>query len=115
VIASWRRNGGRAEVTDFYRLYMVPGMGHCGGGPGANSFDMLAALERWVESGLVPQRILATKFQDDDPHRRLLRTRPLCPYPRSAHYRGRGKQRRRQQLRVPASGSWIIDMPDRHR
>jgi feruloyl esterase len=89
VVASLRRNDGPADAGDFYRLFMVPGMGHCGGGPGPNSFDMLAALERWVEGGLAPQRILATKFQDDDPRRALLRARPLCPYPRAAHYRGR--------------------------
>jgi feruloyl esterase len=75
---------------NFYRLFMVPGMGHCGGGPGPNHFDMLAALERWVEQGIAPRRIVASKFQDDDPRRALLRTRPLCPYPATAHYRGRG-------------------------
>jgi len=90
VVARAHRSGGHADSGDFYRLFMVPGMGHCGGGPGPNSFDMLAALERWVESGVAPQRILATKFQDDDPARAVLRTRPLCPYPSFAHYRGRG-------------------------
>lgn len=90
VVARARRSGGHADGGDFYRLFMVPGMGHCGGGPGPNSFDMLTALERWVESGVAPLRILATKFPDDNPARAVLRMRPLCPYPRSAHYRGRG-------------------------
>jgi feruloyl esterase len=90
VVALAGARGEAPAVDDFYRLFMVPGMGHCGGGPGPNSFDMLAALERWVERGAAPQRILATKFQDDDPQRAVLRTRPLCPYPRAARYRGRG-------------------------
>lgn len=85
VVANYGANAG-----DFYRLFMVPGMGHCGGGPGPNNFDMLAALEHWVEHGAAPQRIVAAKFLDDDPRRALLRTRPLCPYPATAHYRGRG-------------------------
>jgi feruloyl esterase len=79
-----------ANAGDFYRLFMVPGMGHCGGGPGPNRFDMLAALERWVERGVAPRRIVATKSVADDPQRGVLRTRPLCPYPAMAHYRGRG-------------------------
>jgi feruloyl esterase len=107
VIAGLARNGARADAGDFYRLFMVPGMGHCGGGPGPNSFDMLAALERWVERGVAPQRILATKFQDDDPARAVLRTRPLCPYPGSAHYRGRGNSDDASSFtcRLPARGA----------
>lgn len=77
-------------ASDFYRLFMVPGMGHCGGGPGPNHFDMLRSLERWVERGVAPQRIVASKFEGDDPQQPVLRTRPLCPYPATAHYRGRG-------------------------
>ena len=94
VVANLRGDtqGGRSgiDVDSFYRLFMVPGMGHCGGGPGPNHFDMLVALERWVEHGVVPQRIVASKFQDDDSRRALLRTRPLCSYPLTAQYRGRG-------------------------
>ena len=78
------------NAGDFYRLFMVPGMGHCGGGPGPNRFDMLSVLERWVERGVAPRRIVATKSIADDPQRGVLRTRPLCPYPAMAHYRGRG-------------------------
>jgi len=78
------------DPGSFYRLFMVPGMGHCGGGPGANSFDMLAALERWVEQGVAPERILATKYSDDDPKKAPLWTHPLCLYPRIAHFSGRG-------------------------
>jgi feruloyl esterase len=90
VVASLARSRGGIDAGQFYRLFMAPGMGHCGGGPGPNSFDMLAALERWVEQGHAPARVLATKYLDDDQGRGVLRTRPLCPYPGSAHYRGRG-------------------------
>ncbi len=82
--------GGRAAVDSFYRLFMVPGMGHCGGGPGANSFDMLTALEHWVEDGVAPERVVATKYADDNPEHAVVRTHPLCPYPQVAEYRGAG-------------------------
>lgn len=78
------------DPRSFYRLFMVPGMGHCNGGPGANSFDMMTALEQWVEQGVAPDSILATKYMDDDPKKGALRTHPLCPYPETARYRGRG-------------------------
>ena len=85
------------------RLFMVPGMEHCGGGPGPNSFGQHAAgsgdpenkvgaaLQRWVEQGIAPERITATKRKDDDdPASEVVRTRPLCAYPRVARYRGVG-------------------------
>jgi feruloyl esterase len=65
---------------------MLPGVLHCGGGPGPNQFDMLAAMERWVEDRQPPERILASTVTDG----RTQRTRPLCPYPRRAVYRGSG-------------------------
>jgi feruloyl esterase len=114
VVALASARGEGPGVDGYYRLFMVPGMGHCGGGPGPNSFDMLASLERWAERGVAPQRILATKYRDDDSRRGVLRTRPLCPYPRAAHYQGRGSS--------DAAGSFScrrpdqpIDMPDQHR
>ena len=64
-----------------YRLFMVPGMGHCGGGEGPNQFDMLGALEQWVEQKKAPDSVIAS---------RLERTRPLCPYPQVAVYKGSG-------------------------
>jgi feruloyl esterase len=78
--------GGRASVERAYRLFMVPGMAHCGGGDGPNAFDMLAALEQWVERGQAPDRILASHATDG----RVDRTRPLCPYPQTAVYSGSG-------------------------
>jgi len=73
--------GGPSKVKDSYRLFMVPGMGHCGGGDGPSNFDMLSALEQWVEKGKAPDRIIASMPG---------RTRPLCPYPQVAVYKGSG-------------------------
>jgi feruloyl esterase len=80
VVAARRFRAGAAE--DFFRLFMVPGMQHCGGGPGTDTFDALGALERWVEEGVAPDRIIAAGAVD--------RTRPLCPYPQVARYLGQG-------------------------
>jgi feruloyl esterase len=68
------------------RLFMVPGMGHCRGGEGPNAFDMVAALDPWVENGKTPERILASQKIRDNAHR----TRPLCAYPQVARYVGTG-------------------------
>jgi feruloyl esterase len=79
--------GGRDKVHDAYRLFMAPGMGHCSGGNGPNTFDMLTALERWVEAGLAPDHIPASITR---PSAMLDRSRPLCPYPQVAVYKGTG-------------------------
>ena len=93
---------GSAATSEFSRLYMVPGLQHCGGGPGANAFgqgdagekdpqhNMEAALEQWVEKGIAPSAIVATKFVDDNPAKGVKFTRPLCPYPQTAKYKGSG-------------------------
>ncbi len=96
-------NLGQRESSTFMRLFMVPGMQHCGGGPGPNSFgamvtgaqsdpqrDLTLALERWVEEGIAPDRIIASKRLVTDPKNSLTRTRPLCPYPQVARYKGSG-------------------------
>jgi len=75
-----------AETRDFFRLFMVPGMGHCRGGPGPDRFDALAALEKWVEEGIAPQRIVASHRSEGV----VDRTRPLCPYPEIARWDGVG-------------------------
>ena len=80
------RSRAEGEVQSFYRLFMAPGMAHCAGGPGPNTFDMLAALEQWVEHGAVPDRIIATRSINGI----VDRTRPLCPYPQLASYKGSG-------------------------
>jgi feruloyl esterase len=79
-------NGGVARVQASHRLFMAPGMAHCGGGEGPNTFDMVAALEQWVEKKQAPNQIIASRTRDG----KVDRTRPLCPYPQVAAYKGTG-------------------------
>jgi Tannase and feruloyl esterase len=95
---------GQQRTDSFMRTYMVPGMQHCGNGPGADSFgavagaladqdptrNMSAALERWVERGTAPSAIIATKYKSRTPASGIAFTRPLCPYPAVARYKGTG-------------------------
>ena len=78
----------RASSSDapWVRLFMVPGMGHCGGGEGPNSFDMVTALDAWVDHGRAPDRIVASRVAAG----KVERTRPLCAYPQVARYSGTG-------------------------
>jgi feruloyl esterase len=68
--------------SDWMRLFMAPGMGHCGGGPGVNTFDSIGALEQWVEKGVAPATMMGTGANGF--------SRPLCPYPATAEYKGSG-------------------------
>ena len=77
---------GQAKVVASYRLFMAPGMNHCGGGDGPNKFDMLAAMEAWREGGKVPNAIVASHSTEG----KVDRTRPLCAYPEVAKYKGSG-------------------------
>ena len=72
-------------LRDSVRLFMIPGMGHCGGGDAPNVIDMLATIDQWVESGKAPESILATMPPNDRPV-----SRPLCPFPQTAQYKGKG-------------------------
>jgi len=93
---------GPANTAEFLRLYMVPGMQHCGGGSGPNQFgqggtpsgdpsrNIDAALEAWVEQGKAPGTIIATKYKGNDTKSAVERTRPLCVWPMTAHYNGSG-------------------------
>ena len=74
-------------VDSFYRLFLVPGMQHCGGGPGPAKFDMVTPLEQWVEHGAAPDRVLASHVTATGA---VDRTRPLCPYPMEAQWTGTG-------------------------
>jgi len=74
------------STSDFYRLFMVPGMFHCAGGVGTSTFDAVTPLIQWVEKGLAPSTIPAARVVDGKP----VRTRPLCPYPEVARYKGAG-------------------------
>jgi feruloyl esterase len=78
--------GGASKVNDNYRLFMVPGMGHCQGGEGTDNFDKVAALETWVEKGKAPDQIPASHLTAG----KVDKTRPLCPYPQVATYKGSG-------------------------
>jgi feruloyl esterase len=78
--------GGHTDVKHSYRLFMAPGMGHCSGGEGPNTFDMVGALDQWVEHGQAPDQILASHATNGV----IDRTRPLCPYPQIAVYKGTG-------------------------
>jgi feruloyl esterase len=78
--------GGAGRVHGSYRLFMAPGMGHCSGGEGPNTFDMVTALEQWVEQGKAPDQVVASHSTDGV----VDRTRPLCPYPQVAAYKGTG-------------------------
>jgi len=78
--------GGAGKTEDFIRLFLAPGMAHCSGGPGPNAFDALTSLEQWVEKGSAPDRITATHSTNG----KVDRSRPLCPYPQAAKYKGTG-------------------------
>ena len=91
---------GDTETSQFVQLYMVPGMEHCAGGPGPSAFGQLGiattngpkygvfdALVDWVEKSAPPQQVIATKFAAD---KKAVMTRPLCPYPELAKYKGAG-------------------------
>jgi feruloyl esterase len=77
---------GRENTRRGVRLYMVPGMIECNGGPGTDTFDMLGVMRRWVERGQAPEEVNASRVE----HGAVVRTRPLCPYPQVAAYRGSG-------------------------
>ena len=74
------------NLRDDVRLFMVPGMLHCAGGDGPNTFDTLAALEDWRENGKAPEKIIASHMTNGVADR----TRPLCPFPQVATYKGSG-------------------------
>ncbi|HLI86002.1 MAG TPA: tannase/feruloyl esterase family alpha/beta hydrolase [Bryobacteraceae bacterium] len=77
---------GTAKTANNVRLFLEPGMGHCGGGEGPNVFDKVGAMEQWVEKGRAPERIVASHAVNG----KVDRTRPLCPYPQVAEYKGSG-------------------------
>jgi feruloyl esterase len=71
------------DQKDFARLFMVPGMAHCRGGDGPNTFDTLTAMEQWREQGVTPVQMMGSNPQSG-------LSRPLCPYPQYAKYKGSG-------------------------
>jgi feruloyl esterase len=75
-----------APGSDWARLFMFPGMGHCSGGEGPDSFDEIGLIEQWVEQGKAPAQIIAAHSTAG----KVDRTRAVCPYPQAAHYNGSG-------------------------
>ena len=86
----------------FYRLFMVPGMLHCGGGPGPNVIDSIPAITAWVEQGKAPDILVATKFENDNPAGPVVRTRPLCPFPTRAEWDGKGDKNKLESFTCAA-------------
>lgn len=90
VVATVAKQSGakdaQARTGEFARLFLVPGMHHCGGGPGTSNFDMVTELENWVEQKQAPESILASHMTNG----KVDRTRPLCAYPKVAAYTGSG-------------------------
>jgi len=100
-----KRFGGVQETQAFYRLFMAPGMQHCGRGPGPNAVggvfglpapahdarqDVVAALAHWVEDKVPPEQIVATLYHDNDPSKGIAAQRPWCAFPSAARYAGQG-------------------------
>ena len=101
-----KKTVGEKKSQGAVRLFMVPGMYHCAGGPGPNAFgqalvgtaaatkhdadnDILLALDRWVTQGVAPERLIATKFHDDKPEKGAARSRSLCAFPKVAKWSGK--------------------------
>jgi len=74
------------DTPDFFRLFMIPGMSHCSGGNCPETHDPMTAIINWVETGSAPESLMAKQVEND----RVVRTRPLCPYPKVARYTGSG-------------------------
>ncbi|KAI0676493.1 feruloyl esterase-like protein [Trametes maxima] len=106
VLAHTRAHSPDLDVNDFYRFFEVPGMAHWCGGPGANVFgsllqppspvldaehSVIGAIVRWVEEGVAPETLVATKYNDDNPASGVAFTRPLCKYPLTVRYKGGNK------------------------
>jgi feruloyl esterase len=102
-----KAEGGQDQLQSSARLFLLPGVEHCGAGGGEGpdavgsehglpapsvdaEHDVLAALAQWVETGAPPEKVIATKYQGDDPTKPIVMQRPACPYPRKARYAGSG-------------------------
>lgn len=94
--------GGESKASHRIRLFLAPGMGHCAGGEGPNVFDKVGRLEQWVEHGKAPEALIASHITDG----KVDRTRPLCPYPQTAKYKGAGS--------VDEAASFVCAAPPRN-
>jgi len=80
------QSAGAAKTKNSLRLFIIPGMGHCSGGAGCDTFDKLGVLNAWVDQGRKPERIVASKVENG----KVVRTRPLCAWPQVTKYNGSG-------------------------
>ncbi|HLJ25036.1 MAG TPA: tannase/feruloyl esterase family alpha/beta hydrolase [Candidatus Acidoferrales bacterium] len=96
--------GGYAQVQRSARLFMVPGMQHCEGGSGPNTFDTLTAMENWAERNVEPEAIPATHSTNDA----VDRTMPLCKFPEQAHYKGSGDPKVAESWTCPAADKSLL-------
>ena len=96
---------GPAQAQRAVRLYMVPGMIECNGGPGTDTFDLLGVMRRWVERNQAPNEVIASRVERG----KVVRTRPLCPYPQVGDLPRPGEHGRREQLRLQ------VDLPPARR
>jgi feruloyl esterase len=94
---------GAKDIESWFRLFMVPGMGHCRGGGVPDNFDMLGPMMEWVEHGQPPERIVARQIENGN----VVRSRPLFPYPTTAKYSGSGD--------VNDEKNWMPEAPKTHR
>lgn len=113
-----RKMGGLPTVRSSYRLFMGTGVLHCAGGPGPGSIggssvrppvrdadhDVVEATRRWVEAGIAPDRIVATRYEDDDPAARVLAQRPWCAWPLAPQYAGGDRSKEQSYRCVPVRG-----------
>src|SRR5206468_446462 len=95
---------------DFFRVFLVPGMGHCKGGPGTDKFDAVSVLAAWVERGQAPDRITAVHQTAGS----VDSARPLCPFPQEARYSGSGDREDAASYvcaagpqSTPSDGAWL--------
>ena len=100
--------GGRNKIDSFYRMFLGTGVSHCRDGAGPNAIngasglpspsrdpkvDVVEALVEWVENGIAPEQITATRYVDNDPDKGIDSQRPWCPYPAVARYDGSGDRK----------------------
>ncbi len=85
---------GDQDVDDYLRMFMMPGVLHCGGGPGPDQVDWIDAIRAWVEEGRAPERLVATRMNQGE----VEMQRPLCPWPKQAVYNGSGDPKREESF-----------------
>ena len=94
-------SGGLQKTRDWFRVFMVPGMRHCRGGDSPNNFDFMPSLIAWLERGVAPEQIVATQMKNG----KVVRTRPLVPYPQVVRYTGKGD--------ANVAANWSVSSPEK--